>query len=109
MMTKQWTDIPEDVHDSIRRVRRFLRLVAWHLSDRAFMADEDACWILAMHVDNEADFLDALLAEYELPSQFLPPLDYQETDAERIEQRLRAGRRRRAQKSKRKGKTREYK
>lgn len=99
-MTKEWTDIPPDVHEAIRRVRRFLRLVAWHLSDPEFMADDDACWILAMYADNEGECLDDMLDEYELPSGSLPPLNYQTTDAERIEQRLRAGRRRRRQRIK---------
>lgn len=89
MSQKAWTDIPQDVHEVIRRTRRFLRVVAWRLSDREYMSDEDTCWIMAMHVDNEADHLEALLAEYELPSELLPPLDYKESDAERFERILR--------------------
>ena len=85
---KQWTDIPQDVHEAIRRVRRFLRLMAWDLSDREFMSDDMRCWILATHADNEADHLDALLAEYELPSD-LPELGYEESEPERIERLLR--------------------
>ena len=94
MSQKVWTDIPQDVHEVIRRTRRFLRVMAWRLSDREYMSDEDTCWILAMHVDNEADHLEALLAEYELPSELLPPLDYEETDAERFERILRRQHRR---------------
>ena len=94
MSQKVWTNIPQDVHEVIRRTRRFLRVMAWRLSDREYMSDEDTCWILAMHVDNEADHLDALMAEYELPSEFLPPLNYEETEPERIERLLLRTRRR---------------
>ena len=93
MKQKQWTDIPQDVHESIRRVRRFLRLMAWDLSDKEFMSDDMRCWILAIHTDNEADQLDALLAEYELPSE-LPELGYEETEPERIERMVRIKHRR---------------
>lgn len=93
-MEKNWTDIPQDVHEAIRRTRRFLRLMAWRLSDRGYMSDEDTCWIMAMDVDHEADHLDELLATYELPSDSLPMLDYEETDAERIERILRRQHRR---------------
>ncbi len=89
MEKKKWTDIPQDVHEAIRHVRRFLRLMAWDLSDREFMSDDLRCWILATHADNEADNLDALLAEYELPSDFLPPLDYEESEPERTDSRQR--------------------
>ena len=85
---KQWTDIPQDVHEAIRRVRRFLRLMAWDLSDREFISDDMRCWILATHADNEADHLDELLAEYELPAD-LPELGYEESEPERIERLLR--------------------
>jgi hypothetical protein len=88
-MKKEWTDIPQDVHEAIRRVRRFLRFLAWRLSDDEYMAGEMASTVLAMYCDNEADWLDELLADYELPSASLPPLDYEESEPERIERMLR--------------------
>jgi hypothetical protein len=53
------------------------------------MSSDMRCWLLAMHADNEADWLDELLADYELPSASLPPLDYEESEPERIERMLR--------------------
>lgn len=88
MKKKEWTDIPPDVHEGIRRARRFLQFLAWKLS-AIERTDDNWCLIgLAMHCDNEAEWLDSLLADYELPSELLPPLYYDESEEERLERRL---------------------
>ena len=88
MKKKEWTDIPPDVHAGIRRARRFLRFLAWRLSDEERTDDNWYLIGLAMHCDNEADWLDALLADYGLPAELLPSLECDESEEERLERRL---------------------
>lgn len=88
MKKKEWTDIPPDVHEGIRRARRFLLLLAWDLSKVECTDDTGRLTHLAMHCDNEAEWLDDLLARYQLPSEVLPPLNYDETEEERLEWQL---------------------
>lgn len=90
MKQKDWTDIPRDVHEAIRRVRRFLVCVGTTIQDEAY-AEELARLGVAIDCDNEVEMLDALLARYGLPSDLLPPLDDSETEAEAIERRLTGG------------------
>ena len=89
MKQKEWTDIPPDVHEAIRRAIWWLNLVAVRVTDEIYES-EDNREGLALDCSFEADALDFLLCEYGLPSRYTPPwLDEPETEAEAIERELR--------------------
>ncbi len=88
MCKKEWTDIPPDVHEELRKIKWFIESVARCLGEEAY-ADAWNRDGLAIDCGAVADKIDSLLCEYGLPSRwdprwFLEP----ETEAEAIEREL---------------------
>lgn len=88
MTKREWTDIPADVHEALRKVKWFLELVGRRLNDEAY-ADEGNRAGLAIDCSFVADDIDYLLRDYGLPSRWYPHWFLEpETEAEAIERKL---------------------
>ena len=88
MRTKEWTDIPTDVVESIRKAVWFYRLIARNVVNDCY----DDWWNregLSLDLDNAADHLEMVLEEYGYPGRHeLLLLNEPESEAEAVERKL---------------------
>jgi hypothetical protein len=90
MSKREWTGIPQDVHDALRKAQWFLEFVARSLSNEIYNEEANREG-MSMDAGFEAYSLDLLMMDYGLPSRREPSWFFEpETDAEAIERRLRS-------------------
>jgi hypothetical protein len=88
MKNREWTDIPPDVHEKLREIKRFLEHVACRLTDKMYACEGNREG-MAMDCGFEANSIDFLLMDYGLPSRWDPDWVWEpETEEEAIERKL---------------------